>query len=48
MIQILISSPTLRANKDYELQIHACKQDSKDEKPFKRKEIVINSHSNQE
>jgi len=39
----LISSPTLRANKDYELQIHACHSDPKKDCPHNWKEIIVNS-----
>lgn len=43
IIEVLISSPTLRANKDYELYLFTCSNEPTEKNPNKRAEHKISS-----
>lgn len=47
-VELLVTSPTLWANKDYELMIFTCNNDDSDQKKQRRKEHKISSLSNKE
>lgn len=46
MLEVFISCPTLRLNKDYEVLLFSCVMDKHDERGHKREEHIISSISN--